>query len=130
MAFYKYNENTRQLIEISDFPLAPDTGEAVSQYDVSKADLLGLYSWDSSSLSFVDKVSRVLTKREFLKRFTPTEYATIKAATVANGAIDYYWQLFMVAEFVDIDDPDTIGGIQTLESIGLIGAGRAAEILG
>lgn len=70
-----------------------------------------------------------LSPREFLKRFTPTEYATIKAATSANSVVDYYWQQLILASFVDLADPDTIGGVQALESAGLIGAGRAAEIL-
>jgi len=74
-------------------------------------------------------VKPTLSPREFLKRFTPQEYATIKAATSANAVIDYYWQQLILASFVDLDDPDTIGGVQALESTGLIAAGRAAEIL-
>lgn len=129
MAYYQYNEVTRELVQISDLELAPDTNLPVSYIDISKADLLNLYSWDSNLLGFVDKVYRIITKREFLKRITPTEYAAIKNATASNGIIDYYWQLFMIAESINLDDPDTIQGINTLEQLGLIASGRALEIL-
>lgn len=69
------------------------------------------------------------TKKEFLLKFTPTEYAAIAAATKTNAALDYYWQLFMVAENVLKTDPATIAGINALEGAGLLAAGRAAEIL-
>lgn len=69
------------------------------------------------------------TKKEFLLKFTPAEYAAIAAATKTNAVLDYYWQLFMVAENVLKTDPATIDGINALESAGLLAAGRAAEIL-
>lgn len=129
MAFYQYNEVTRELVQISDLEIAPDTNLPVSYIEISKADLLSFYTWDPSIPGFTDKVSRILTKRQFLKKFTPEEYSTIKAATTANGVVDYYWQLFMVAEYVNLDDQDTAQGIMALEQLGLIGQGRSAEIL-
>ena len=69
------------------------------------------------------------TKKEFLLKFTPQEYAAISAATKVNGTIDYYWMLFMVADDVLKTDPTTVAGIQTLETFGLLATGRAAEIL-
>lgn len=35
----------------------------------------------------------------------------------------------MVAEYVNLDDQDTVQGIIALEQLGLIGQGRSAEIL-
>ena len=69
------------------------------------------------------------TKKEFLLKFTPSEYAAIIAATKVNPLLDYYWQLFMVAENVLKTDPATIAGINALEGAGMLAAGRAAEIL-
>jgi len=69
------------------------------------------------------------TKKEFLLKFTPAEYAAISAATKTNALLDYYWQLFMVAENVLKTDPATIAGINALEATGLLAIGRAAEIL-
>lgn len=71
-----------------------------------------------------------ISKREFLKLFTPDEYSAIKNAAAVNSTLDYYWQQFMLAEFVAMDDPDTIGGINMLKAAGLIATGRADEILG
>lgn len=129
MAYYKYSESTRQLIEISDFPLSPDTGEPVSEVPITKSDLLNLYSWDPSELCFAQKQQRVLTKKEFLKRLTPYEYAAIETATAANPIVKYYWQLFMLAEEINLDDPDTSQGLQLLVMGGLLESNRPTEIL-
>jgi hypothetical protein len=71
-----------------------------------------------------------ISKREFLKLFTPDEYSAIKSAAAVNSTLDYYWQQFMLAEFIALDDPDIIGGINMLKAAGLIATGRADEILG
>ena len=73
--------------------------------------------------------SGFITKREFLKKFTPTEYAAIKSATLTIPEVDYFWQLFMLAEEVSLTHPETIQGITMLEQIGLLPKGRASEIL-
>jgi len=85
--------------------------------------------YNPSVLDFYDNPSVALTKREFIKRLTATEYAAIKSAAAANAELDYYWQMFMLAKSVSLTDPDTIAGVQMLEGIGLLAAGRAAEIL-
>ena len=72
---------------------------------------------------------KVVTKRAFLARITPEEYATIKGAASQNATVDYFWQLFMVSEEIDLAFPDTIAGINMMEQAGLLAAGRAAEIL-
>jgi len=74
-------------------------------------------------------VSKVITKRAFLARITPEEYATIKAAASQNAIVDYYWQMFMVSEEITLDFPDTVSGITMMEQVGLLAAGRATEIL-
>lgn len=73
--------------------------------------------------------SRILTKREFIKRLTVDEYAAIKATAQVNSTLDYYWQMFMLAEEIDTGDADTVAGVNLLEQAGLIGVGRAQEIL-
>lgn len=77
----------------------------------------------------IQSTTATISKREFLKKFTPAEYAAIKTAANANPTLDWYWQQFLLAEFINMSDPDTMGGIQLLEAAGLIAAGRAAEIL-
>lgn len=87
-------------------------------------------AYNPAVLDFYDKPDASLTKREFIKKFTAAEYAGIKAAAAVNATLDYYWQMFMLAEDVTLSDPDTISGVQMLEQVGLLAAGRAAEILG
>lgn len=79
--------------------------------------------------TLVEQRGNIITKREFLSRISPEEYATIKAAASQNAMMDYYWQLFMVSEEIDLSFPDTISGITMMEQAGIIAAGRAAEIL-
>jgi hypothetical protein len=69
------------------------------------------------------------TKKEFLLKFTPAEYAEIKFGAAASPTLDYYWTLFNVADNVLKTDPSTIGGIQALEAAGILAVGRSAEIL-
>jgi hypothetical protein len=69
-----------------------------------------------------------ISKREFLKLFTPAEYGAVKTAAAANTTVDYFWQQFLLAEFISLSDPDTLGGLQMLEGAGLLAAGRAAQI--
>ena len=70
-----------------------------------------------------------ISKREFLKRFTPAEYGAIKSAAAVNAEVDYFWQQFLLADFVSLDDPDISTGLSTMEAAGLLSAGRAAEIV-
>lgn len=71
----------------------------------------------------------ILTRRGFIKRFTVSEYAAIKTAAQSNDTVDYYWQMFCLAEEIDTNDPDTVAGMTMLEQAGLIGPGRATEVL-
>jgi len=85
---------------------------------------------DAIIVSPVEEVNpRTITKRAFLARITPEEYAAIKTAAAQNAILDYFWQMFMVSEDITLDFPDTIAGINMMEQAGLIAAGRAVEIL-
>ena len=81
-----------------------------------------------------------ITKFAFRSRFTQTEKVTIEIASLDNpsagmearslaAALRSNQQDIMAAQFIDLALPDTRGGVQALETYGLIGAGRAAEIL-
>ena len=130
MAFFTYSNVTRQIIEISDFPLSPPDNCATSEVEgLTKSELESQYVWNSEVCSFELPIAKTITKKEFLKRLTPLEYAAIKTATTQDAIVDYYWQLFMVAEFIDLADQDTISGINALEQIGLLQQGRSSQIL-
>jgi hypothetical protein len=71
----------------------------------------------------------MLTKREFLERFTADERVAIRTAAQGSMAVQDYLELVNVSDEIDLTYATTIGGVQALEGAGLIGEGRAAEIL-
>lgn len=73
--------------------------------------------------------SRVLTKLEYLRRFTTEERVTIREASKANPALEDYLAMMELAEEIDTGDADTIAAVTMLEQVGLIGVGRANEVL-
>ena len=73
---------------------------------------------------------RRLTHKGFSDRFTDAEMQAILAAAEANAALKTWWEKFKLASDINLDDPATQGGVQALEIAGLIGEGRAAEVLG
>lgn len=96
----------------------------------------GWYWFDSYSQALAALVShdpRHITKLAFLTRFTDNEAIAIDlasiGATAEAAALRRYTNKINVAEYIDLDDPATRGGVQALESVGMISPGRAAEIL-
>jgi len=74
-------------------------------------------------------VAMIRTKLEYLRRFTQEERIAIRTAAKSSAALDDYMQLMELAEEVRSDDPDVASALAMLEGVGLIGAGRAQEIL-
>jgi len=76
---------------------------------------------------------RHITQLAFMTRFTDAEAIAIDlasiGATVAAASMRRYLDKLKVAKYIDLDRADTRSGVQTLEVIGLIAAGRALEIL-
>lgn len=70
-----------------------------------------------------------LTRLRFLSRFTDAEMQAIVAAAETSPALKAALLKWQTAEGIVLTDPATIAGVQALEMIGLIGAGRAAQIL-
>lgn len=129
MAYYSYSNTTRELEEISDFPLAPQGDIAVGYVEgLTKAEL-ETYTWDKTSGQFIATPRRIFSKREFLKRLTVDEYSAIRAATATDPTVDYYWQLIMLTDRVDLNDPDVITGLSTFVQAGLLTEQRKQEIL-
>lgn len=84
--------------------------------------------------------SRWITKLAFRSRFTQAEKVAIEIASLDDptatmqqrsmaAALRASQQDVAVATFIDLDRADTRAGVQMLETVGLIGTGRAAEIL-
>ena len=73
--------------------------------------------------------SRVLTKLQYMELFTDEELATIYSTAKSVVQIEVWLEKFKLAQEIDLDYPPTIAGLAALEGAGLIGVGRAAEIL-
>ena len=72
---------------------------------------------------------KIISKVQYLKRFTQAERIAIREAAKTSAVVNDYVQLLDAASDVDLADPDTVAGVEQLESAGLLAAGRAAEVL-
>lgn len=70
-----------------------------------------------------------MTKLEYLRRFTQEERISIRTAAASNAVLADYMAMLELATDIDLSDSDTVSALAMLEQVGLIGAGRAAEIL-
>jgi len=70
-----------------------------------------------------------LQKIDFLRLFTQEERIAIKEAAKTNAVVEDYQYMLDNSTIVLLSDPDIQTGIPMLESAGLIGIGRAAQIL-
>lgn len=71
----------------------------------------------------------ILSKTQFLNRFTEAEKTAILVAGDQYPSVKLYLFELQNAADVDICFPQTIEAVNGLETAGLIGSGRAAEIL-
>ena len=74
-------------------------------------------------------VVRTLSKLEYMNRFHEEELVAIYTAAKSVILVEIWLEKFKLASNVDLDDPATIAGLQIMEKVGLIGEGRAAEII-
>ncbi len=77
----------------------------------------------------VPVVAMTWTKLEYLRRFTQAERIAIRTAAKSVAQLEDYLQLMELAGEVRSDDPDVVAALAMLEGAGLIGVGRAQEIL-
>ena len=133
------------IVSDMDFALQEFAAEGVDIIDVSALEPQPGIGWAYASGVFTAPIQpppepiapvgygRIITRLAFLSRFTDAEAvaidlasigATVQAATLrrANAKISS-------AEEIQLDNAETRAGVQSLETAGLIAAGRAADIL-
>lgn len=88
------------------------------------------WGWDGSTFSepVVQKRLR-LSVREFREQFTAAEKSAIYTAAKSVIDVEVWLDDLRSVEWVDLDFQQTIDSVNGLEAAGLIGTGRAAEIL-
>lgn len=84
---------------------------------------------DEPGISDIPIVAMTWTKLEYLRRFEQAERIAIRTAAKSVPQLEDYMALLELASEVRNDDPDIITALQMLEGAGLIGEGRAQEIL-
>jgi hypothetical protein len=71
-----------------------------------------------------------ITKLAFKQRFTADERIAIRNAAAVDPQIYDFEDLVNAATYIDLSRADTIAAVSAIEQAGLIGSGRAVEILG
>ena len=121
---------------------APLPAELVGLSDASLADLSAAVPEAAQELGYAGQgffpvqpdpppppVVDELNKIDFLRLFTQAERIAIREAAAVNPLISDYQHMLDAATVVRLSDPDIQTGVPLLELGGLIGAGRAAQIL-
>ena len=72
---------------------------------------------------------RVLTKLQFLNRFTNEELAAVYTAAKTNVLSEVFLDKLKLAQEISLDDPQTVGGLQSLVAAGLLSEARVQEVL-
>ena len=67
-----------------------------------------------------------LSARDYLKRFTMSEYAAARSGTIE---VQYALDNLISAQYVDLDDPDVAAGLDVMVQEGIINESRKAELL-
>lgn len=70
-----------------------------------------------------------ITRLAFRNRFTGAEKVALYTAAASSVQLRVYLDDLSAATYVDLTRADTIAGVNALELSGVIGAGRASEIL-
>lgn len=112
------------------------TGEEVTRYAASGPVAGDFPFTEFEHTEYPDDVAPVvraplgqISKLAYMDRFTAAELEGIYGAAKVSLAVEVWMEKFKLAEFIDLADPRTLAGLQALESGGLIGPGRALEIL-
>lgn len=110
-----------------------DTGEVVYAYGADVAVEWPQYPFaEFNHILQKDVVvihERNVTKLEYLRRFTQAERIAIRAAATNSPELADYLAMLDLAQDINLDDLDTIAALAMLEAVGLLAAGRAAEIV-
>ena len=121
---------------------APLPAELVGLSDADLADLSAAVPYAAAEIGYAGQgffpvppapppppVIDQLHKIDFLRLFTQAERIAIRQAATVNGLIADYQAMLDAATVVRLSDPDIQTGVPLLELGGLIGVGRAAQIL-
>ena len=61
-----------------------------------------------------------LSKTDFKALFTPTEYRAISVSASTDDNVFQFWDMAQTADFIDLEDARTLGGLGYLVSVGVL----------
>lgn len=129
MIYVTYATLDGSLVDISSTLPTPNPAHCTRAID---ADSVDVSEWNTQALRFDDESranSAILSKLEYLRRFTSEERVTIRQAAKVTPVLEDYLSLLELADEINTGDADTIAAVNMLEQAGLIAQGRAAEVL-
>jgi hypothetical protein len=107
----------------------PAKGLAVREYPEKPAGFL----WSEADRDFTTPAPppkrEPITPVEFRRRFTLQERQAIKTVRESDAIVDDFMDELVMAQSVDLDDPETLGALDYLVGIGVITSQRRGEIL-
>jgi len=126
--YYRY-QNT-------DYPTLPDrirladgsTRTSLDEYSEAELMTFGI-EFIEGDYPVIPTAPTPLTHKQFMDRFTDSELATIMTAAKSSVELELWFKRFEMAQDILLTDPQTISGVNALETAGLIAEGRATEIL-
>jgi hypothetical protein len=86
-------------------------------------------NWSTDTRDFM-KTYRVISKLDFLTRFTMQERLTIRTFQDTDSIIDDFMKILEISQEIDLGNPLTKQGLMYLVSVGAIQLSRVDEILG
>lgn len=124
---YAYDTTTGELLGETDVPYTPPAG--VSVLVTTEREGQTTY-WDVATRTFLPRpVKNIVEKSEFILRFTDNELDALLTIAKTNVKAEVFVKVFMSCAAIDLTDPRIITAINRMETAGVIGAGRATEIL-
>lgn len=133
MSYYvAYRTDTRQPIGIYPDGEQPDfAGDPLFDLKWFRGEVppLSKYRWDDTDLAYVPRDEVAITQLAFRNRFLPAEKTAIYTAAETNIEVRIWLDDLAATTSVRLNNAQTIASVQALEAAGLIGEGRADEIL-
>lgn len=126
-------------IAVADYPIEPNWIEN-STAKIGWTYSNNIFTAPLIEAPFIEPLSTKITKLAFRNRFTTTEKVTLEIASLDNpaaamparqqaAALRVNLADTAAAAFIDLSRLDTRAGVQMLETAGLLGIGRALQIL-
>lgn len=107
-----------------------EAGKVVDAYPgKTDEEVLALIASEQAAQVEASPPQKVITKLQFLNRFTNEELAAVYTAAKTNVLIEVFMDKLKLAQEVNLDDPQTVGGLQALAAARLLSEARAQEVL-